>query len=299
MRIAIASGKGGTGKTTLATNLAFIAARNGRSIAYIDCDVEEPNGHLFLRPQITEERPIGKMVPCVDLAACIFCDECEEICQFSAIVCLAEKVQVYPELCHACGGCGLVCPTGAITENFRETGKLGVGRADGIRFVQGLLKVGEPLSPPLVAAVKAAVPESELEIIDAPPGTSCPVIESIRGSDYVVLVTEPTPFGLSDLALAVEMVKTLRLPFGVVINRSDSGTEEVANYCDEKKITVLSKIPDDRKIAEAYSRGSLICEALPEYRLLFTQILTQVTANAEANLEKDHESSQTEKGTSE
>jgi len=282
VRIAIASGKGGTGKTTLATNLAFIAAQNGRTITYIDCDVEEPNGHLFLKPRIREKRPIGKQVPCVDMKKCILCDECEKICQFNAIVCLGEEVRVYPELCHACGGCGLVCPTAAITETFRETGQLEVGQADGVQFVHGLLNVGEPLSPPLVSAVKSAIPESDLEIIDAPPGTSCPVIESILGSDYVVLVTEPTPFGLNDLTLAVEMVEALRFPFGVVVNRAGIGNDDVFAYCREKKIRILAEIPDDRRIAEAYSCGDLICDVLPEYRFLFARLLAELTEKGPA-----------------
>jgi MinD superfamily P-loop ATPase len=277
MRIAVASGKGGTGKSTLATNLAFIGAQNGRTIAYVDCDVEEPNGHIFLRPEICYERPIGKKIPVVDISKCIFCDRCEKICQFNAIACFAKEILIYPELCHACGGCQLVCPTAAISEKFLETGKLEVGRADGMRFVQGVLNVGEPLSPPLVSAVKSAVPKSDLEIIDAPPGTSCPVIESIRGSDYVLLVTEPTPFGLHDLKLAIEMVKALKLPFGVVINRIGIGNDDVMAYCQEERIQVLAKIPDDRRIAEEYSNGHLFCEFLPEYRPLFESLLAQLS----------------------
>ena len=284
MRIAVASGKGGTGKTTLATNLAWVAAQNGQTIAYVDCDVEEPNGHLFLRPEISEERPIGKTIPCVDLAKCIFCDKCEEICQFNAIACFAKEVLIFPELCHACGGCQLVCPTAAISEKLRDTGKLQVGRADRVRFVHGVLNVGEPLSPPLVSAVKSAVPKSDLEIIDAPPGTSCPVIESIRGSDYVILVTEPTPFGLNDLTLAVEMVKALKLPFGVVINRAGVGVDNVLAYCQENRIEILAEIPDDRKIAEAYSSGNLICESLPEYRPLFESLLARIYLHGPTDL---------------
>jgi MinD superfamily P-loop ATPase len=288
MRVAIASGKGGTGKTTLATNLAFVGAEDGHTVAYVDCDVEEPNGHLFLRPEILENRPIGKNVPSVDMTKCVLCDECEEICQFNAIVCFAEEVRVYPELCHACGGCQLVCPTAAISEKLRVTGRLEVGQSDGIRFVHGVLKIGEPLSPPLITAVKSAVPESDLELIDAPPGTACPVIESIRGSDYVLLVTEPTPFGLNDLTLAVEMVKALKLPFGVVLNRVGVGNDDVLAYCREKRIQVLAEIPDDRRIAEAYSRGNLICESLPEYRPLFKSLLAQIALHDPAEHVRMH-----------
>ena len=219
MKIAVASGKGGTGKTTVATNLAYVASRNGQSVAYLDCDVEEPNGHIFLKPVITNSKPVGNLIPRVDAEKCTHCGKCGEICRFSAIVCLGEKVLVFPELCHACGGCMLVCPVEAITEVPREMGKLETGNAGPIRFVRGLLNIGEAMSLPVIKEVRAAVPKAELVIVDAPPGTSCPVIESVRGCDFVLLVTEPTPFGLNDLKLAVEMVRALGLPFGIVINK--------------------------------------------------------------------------------
>jgi MinD superfamily P-loop ATPase len=192
-------------------------------------------------------------------------------------VCLGQKVLVYPELCHACGGCSLVCPTDAIMEVSREIGVLEVGHAGSVYFVQGLLNVGEATSPPVIRAVKAAAPETELVLVDAPPGTSCPVIESIRDSDYVLLVTEPTPFGLNDLKLAVEMVRVLELPFGVVINRAGLGDDEVLHYCHENGIRILAEIQDDRRIAEAYSRGEIICQTLPEYRSLFEGLLKGIT----------------------
>ena len=174
MKIAVASGKGGTGKTTVATNLAVMASRNGRSVAYLDCDVEEPNGHIFLKPQITDSKPIGNLIPKVDEIECIHCGKCGEICQYSAIVCIGEKVLVYPELCHACGGCMLVCPVDAISEISRETGKLRTGEAGPVRFVEGLLNIGEAMSPPLIQEVKTAAPDADMIIFDAPPGTSCP-----------------------------------------------------------------------------------------------------------------------------
>ncbi len=277
MRIAIASGKGGTGKTTVATNIAYVASRNGQSVAYLDCDVEEPNGHLFLKPEISRRTSVGNLIPEVDEEKCTHCDQCGEICQYSAIVCLGQKVLVYPELCHACGGCSLVCPTDAITEVPREIGVLEVGHAGRIHFVHGLLNIGEAMSPPVIRAVKAAAPEADLVLVDAPPGTSCPVIESVRDSDYVVLVTEPTPFGLNDLKLAVEMVRVLELRFGVVINRADVGDDEVLRYCHQDGIKILAEIRDDRGIAEAYSRGEMVCEALPEYKPLFEGLLKEVT----------------------
>lgn len=290
MKIAVASGKGGTGKTTIATNLAWIAARNGRSVAYIDCDVEEPNGHLFLKPHIEVTRSIGQLHPVVDDQKCVHCGLCGEICQYSAIVCVGQKVLVYPELCHACGGCTLVCRPGAITEVLRETGKVEAGMAGPVHFIHGVLNIGEAMSTPLIRQVKAESANEKLRIIDCPPGTSCPVIESVRGADIVLLVTEPTPFGLNDLTLAVEMVKAMKLPFAVVLNRSGVGDRKVQAYCRAKDIEILAEIPDDRRVAEAYSKGMLACEAVPEFRrrleeLLFRLCVSQRTAFPNAALE--------------
>ncbi len=283
MRIAVASGKGGTGKTTVATNLAVAASRNGQSVAYLDCDVEEPNGHIFLKPKITDERLIGTPIPRVDESKCTLCGLCEQICQYSAIVCIGEKVLVYPELCHACGGCELVCPADAISEVPREMGKLETGLSEKIRFVHGMLNVGEVMSPPLIKEVKSAAPDVDVTIIDAPPGTSCPVIESVEDADFVLLVTEPTPFGLNDLKLAIEMVRALKIDFGVVINRAGLGDMETYNYCRAEGLEILAEIPDDRKIAEAYSNGDMICDALPEYLPLFEKILEHASREPTAN----------------
>jgi MinD superfamily P-loop ATPase len=276
MQIAIASGKGGTGKTTVATNLARVASSNGQSVAYLDCDVEEPNGHIFLKPEITERKPVQKPLPQVDTKACTLCGKCGEICRYSAIVCVAERVLVYPELCHGCGGCSLVCPQNAIREVAGEIGVLETGRAGTIQFARGLLHVGQPMSPPLVKAVKSTAFRADLTIVDAPPGTSCPVIEAVRGADLVVLVTEPTPFGFHDLKLAVEMVKALKLPFGVVINRANLDGEETRSYCAGRRIPILLEIPDDRKLAEAYSRGVMASEAWSEYEWMFAALLKSV-----------------------
>ena len=277
MQIAIASGKGGTGKTTVATNLAHVASRNGQSVAYLDCDVEEPNGHIFLKPRITDRRPVGSLIPQVDAEKCTLCGECGEICRFSAIVHVGEKVLVYPELCHGCGGCSLVCPADAIAEVSREIGVLETGQAGAVRFAQGVLNVGEAMSPPLIRAVKSTAFKTDLTIVDAPPGTSCPVIEAVREADFVILVTEPTPFGFHDLKLAVEMVHVLKLPLGVVINRAGFKGTDIRSYCTARQIPILQEIPDDRKLAEAYSRGVMASEALPEYEAMFTGFLKTVT----------------------
>lgn len=276
MRLAVASGKGGTGKTTVATNLAWIAASGGRSVAYVDCDVEEPNGHLFLKPHITSTRTIGQLHPKVDDEKCTHCGLCGDICQYSAIVCVAQKVLVYPELCHACGGCTLVCSPGAITETLRETGKLEAGSSGPISFVQGVLNVGEAMSAPLIRQVKQEAIQEGLRIIDCPPGTSCPVIESVKHADLVLLVTEPTPFGLNDLKLAVEMIRALHLPFAVVVNRAGVGDQQTQEYCRREAIEILAEIPDDRRVAEAYSAGRLACEAVPEFRLGLEELLARL-----------------------
>jgi len=284
MRIVVSSGKGGTGKTTVATNLAVTASRVGRSIGYLDCDVEEPNGALFLKPQVTETRPVNVSIPKVDIEKCNGCGQCGKICQYSAIIAMNKEVLVFPELCHACAGCWLVCPTGAITESHRQTGQLELGLAGNIHCVEGRLNIGETMSPPVIAAVKDAAPEVDFLVIDSPPGTSCPVIESVRGSDFVLLVTEPTPFGLNDLKLAVEMVRALKQPFAVVINRADVGDGQTKWYCELQRIDVLAEIPDDRQLAEAYSRGEMACDAIPWYRDLYGDLLSklekEVTAHA-------------------
>ncbi len=279
MKIAVASGKGGTGKTTVATNLAQVASRDNRyKVGYLDCDVEEPNGAIFLKPQINRKRLVNVSIPRVDPDQCDGCGMCGRICQYSAIVVIKKKVLVFPELCHGCGGCWLVCPTGAIRESRRRVGRVEIGQADKISFVQGVLKIGEVMSPPVIRAAREMSPEVDLLFIDAPPGTSCPVIESIRDTDFVLLVTEPTPFGLYDLKLSVERTRALHLPLGVVINRSGGDDRETRAYCGNMGIDILAAIPDDRRIAEAYSRGRMIWEAIPEYQGEFASLLKEIIA---------------------
>jgi MinD superfamily P-loop ATPase len=277
IRIAIASGKGGTGKTTVSTNLALAATRRGLRVAYIDCDVEEPNGQLFLKPLITSSKAIGRSHPSVDETKCAHCGLCGEICQFSAIVSIGEKVLVYPDLCHACGGCILVCRSGAITEVVEQTGTVETGTAGAIRFVQGTLRIGEAMSTPLIRQVKGTLGNEDLAILDCPPGTSCPVIESVRGADLVLLVTEPTPFGLNDLRLAVEMVDALHLPQAVVINRAGIGDRKTHEFCHRRGIPIWAEIPDDRRVAESYSRGELVYDAVPEFHVAIEQVLDKLS----------------------
>lgn len=281
MKIAIASGKGGTGKTTVATNLAWLASQNGLATVYLDCDTEAPNGHLFLRPVIEEQREVVRMIPQVDVTRCTCCGQCGEICQFSAIVCLVQKVLIFPELCHSCGGCQLVCATHAISETPRVVGVVETGCCGPLRFVQGRLNVGEASSPPVIRAVKQAAPPADLVIYDAPPGTACPMIETVRGSDYVLLVTEPTPFGLHDLRLAVEVVQSMKKNCGVVINRALSGVRETRQFCQQTRIPILGEIPDIMAIAEAYSEGKLAIEAVPGMRRTFAKLLLELTTTVQ------------------
>ena len=277
MMVAVASGKGGTGKTTVATSLALAASGDGRAVRLLDCDVEEPNCNIFMRAEIDSRETAGVPVPEVDEARCTACGRCGEICRYSAIVSLKTEPLVFPELCHGCGGCAAVCEAGAITEVDREVGVVEKGVAGRIEFGQGVLRVGEAMSPPLIRAVKGAFgdvgDDGRITIVDAPPGTSCPVIEAVKGADLVVLVTEPTPFGLNDLGLAVEMTRVLELPSAVVINRSDIGDGRVTEYCAAEGIDILLEIPDDRRIAVAYSRGRAIFEELDEYRPAFRRLL--------------------------
>jgi MinD superfamily P-loop ATPase len=278
--IAVASGKGGTGKTTVAVNLAVVAASQDRKVQLLDCDVEAPNAHLFLRPKIVRSEGVSVPVPRVKEDLCDSCGECGRICRFSAIVSLKTKPLVFPELCHGCGGCSHICPQKAIVEFSREVGKVEEGRAGNLLFTGGRLRVGEAMSPPLIRAVKRFRREESWAIIDAPPGNSCPVIEAVRHSRFVLLVTEPTPFGLNDLAIAVETMRALSLPFGVVINRTAPGRNNVHDFCEEEEIRILAEIPDDRRVAEAYSRGELAAEAFPAYRWIFNNLLDEVENEA-------------------
>ncbi|RKY09519.1 MAG: (4Fe-4S)-binding protein [Planctomycetota bacterium] len=273
MQIAIASGKGGTGKTTIATNLACTIASLGHKVQYLDCDVEEPNGHIFLKPDIEQMQAVTVDVPQVDLSKCTGCGKCGEICQYSAIVHLKDNnVLTFEQLCHSCGGCLRVCPADAIKARPLIIGEIESGKAGSIDFVHGRLRIGYVRTVSLIRRVKQSIQQDSLAIIDVPPGTSCPVVEAVKGADFVLLVTEPTPFGLNDLKLAVDLVQEMKLPFAVAINRHGIGNDEVEKYCRTENIEIALKLPDDRRIAEAYSTGQMIVDVLHEYRVRFYEL---------------------------
>jgi MinD superfamily P-loop ATPase len=269
MIISIASGKGGTGKTTVAVNLAFAL---GKGVQLLDCDVEEPNAHLFVKPSIDHTETAYTPVPEIDESKCTYCRKCADICRFKAIAVAGKVILVFAELCHSCGGCWTVCPENAIAETRRELGIIERGSRKGVQFIHGRLRVGEAMSPPLINKVREHIKPDLINIIDAPPGTSCPVIAAIKNADFVLMVTEPTPFGLHDLKLGVEAVRLLGMPCGLVINRSDIGTHDVRNYAEKEKLPILMEIPFDRGIAEVYSRGDLIIDQLPEWKPRFRDL---------------------------
>ncbi len=273
MIISVASGKGGTGKTTVAVNMALAM---GDQVELLDCDVEEPNAHLFLNPDIISTSLVTTPVPEVDQEKCTGCKQCADICRFSAITVVGKKVLVFPELCHSCGGCMVVCPEKAITEKGRELGTVSIGSTNGLVFKEGRLRIGEAMSPPLIKQVRQRADPKKPTIIDAPPGTSCPVIAAMHGADFILMVTEPTPFGLHDLILAVEAVKLLGIPSGLVINRADIGDRKVHEYAAGCDLPILMEIPFDRKIAEAYSKGKTLVEDDPVWRERFQTLFKQI-----------------------
>jgi MinD superfamily P-loop ATPase len=269
MIIAVASGKGGTGKTLVATSLALSSKE---PIQFLDCDVEEPNAHIFLKPEIKERKKVYLPRPIVEDSKCVGCGKCGEICQYNAIAVVKKKVLIFYELCHSCGACSLVCPEEAIFEVDSEKGVLEGGYSGDIEFWQGTLTVGEAAPTPLIKALKRKIDNKKTVIIDSSPGTSCPMVEAVKDSDFVILVTEPTPFGLNDLTLAVEVVKKSKLPFAVIINRSNIGDNKVEQYCEENKISILMRIPFDREIAVLYSKGIPITQGKKEYVKKFRDV---------------------------
>jgi len=271
--ISIASGKGGTGKTTIATNLALSLGE----AQLIDCDVEEPNANIFLKADITKSVNVTVEVPKIDKEKCNYCGKCSEFCAYNALAVVPSDVLVFPELCHSCGGCELVCPQDAISWSKRVIGKIEHGVVDGFDFYHGLLNIGESMTIPVLKALKKKVDTNKNVILDAPPGTSCPMIETLNGSDYCILVTEPTPFGLHDLKLAVDVVRHLNIPFGVIINRDGVGDKKAELYCQREKIPVLMKIPHSKEIAQLYSKGIPFVRELSIWRKEFVKLFKKIT----------------------
>ena len=275
MRITVASGKGGTGKTTVAVNLA-LSLSDRQPISFVDCDVEEPNAHIFLNPKIVDRQPVEKLLPRVDAQLCTRCGACSKACQFGAIAVLGETVLVYDELCHGCGLCSMVCPEDAIREIPHELGVVESGTARGFSFAQGILNVGEAMATPIIHQLKRRIDTSGTVILDAPPGTGCPTIAAVSGSDLALLVTEPTPFGLHDLKAAVGVARALEVPAAVVINRDGIGDDRVEQYCHAEEIPILLKIPFDRAIASQYAVGEPIVDGNPSWRQRFGELYGQI-----------------------
>jgi MinD superfamily P-loop ATPase len=275
MIISVASGKGGTGKTLVATSLA-LSLKDREMVQLLDCDVEEPNDHLFLKPAITRREAVSILVPRVNEDKCTYCGKCAEVCAYHAIAVFSKNILVFPQLCHGCGACSYLCPEKAITEEPKEIGVVESGHTDGVDFIHGKLSIGESMPTPVIRMVKERANHDGTVIIDVSPGTSCPVIQSIKGSDLCLLVTEPTPFGLNDLALAVETVRMLHIPCAVVINRAGFGDAKVEEYCLKENIPILLNIPLDPEIARLYSRGVTLAEGMPQWKESFLELFDRI-----------------------
>ena len=273
MRVVVASGKGGTGKTTVALNLAL----SGTDVRLLDCDVEEPDGHLFFG---TEGELVGDVtlpVARVDESRCTFCGECARACQFNAIAVLPGHVMVFDQLCHGCGACEVVCPEDAVFEEPRRIGELRRGSGGSVDLMWGVLDVGEPMATPIIRKLKDVAGADGFQVLDAPPGTACPVVETIRGADYCVLVTEPTPFGRYDLSLAVELLEELQVPCGIIVNRDRDDAAALDSYLREKGLEVLMRIPDSLEIARLYARGIPFTDEMPQWRHEFRRLFENLS----------------------
>lgn len=279
MKIAIASGKGGTGKTTIATAFAQALSRAKYSVSLLDCDVEGPNAHIFIQPDLDQFEDVNMLIPSVDPETCTGCGQCAEVCQFHAIVVIGGQTLVFPEMCHGCGSCTLICPEEAITEIPKRLGILEGGLSqEGIRFGHGILNIGEPMAVPVISKLKKwqELMDEEVVLIDSPPGASCPVVESLRGADYIILVTEPTPFGLHDLRQAYKVTQVLGIPAGVIINRDGIGNTGVEQYCEEEGLQIFMQIPLEREIGQGIAQGKSLLEIKPEYENRFLQLYLQI-----------------------
>ncbi len=274
MIISVASGKGGTGKTTIATNLA---ASLEQGVQLLDCDVEAPNAHLFLPPAIEKKETVNLPVPDIDFEKCTFCKKCMDICRFGAIAILKNSGLIFDTLCHSCGGCFEVCPENAIYEKERSVGEIEQGWAGHISFVHGRLNIGQVMVPPIIKKIKALADPDRVKIIDAPPGTSCPVVAAVNQTDFILLVTEPTPFGLYDLKLAVETARLLDIPHGLIINRADLGNDDIRSYADKEDLPILMEIPFEKRIAQAYANGQLIADVFPWIREKFQALFRDIS----------------------
>lgn len=271
MKIAVLSGKGGTGKTTVSSSLAFIS-----KMLLIDTDIEEPNSHIFLKGNIEDIKSVYTRFPEVNMEKCNLCGECGNFCKFNAIIPAKKRVIVFGEACHDCGGCEIVCKNGAISWEKREIGKIYTGKT---RFNSinkyGELNIGEMSGVKIIKEIYKNTEEKDF-LIDCPPGTACTTVSAVEVADFAIIVVEPSPFGLSDMKLVVQLLRDMKIPFGVVINKFDEDENIVKKYCDDEKIEIIGTIPFDRKIAETYSKGEIIAEALPEYRENFETILKRV-----------------------
>jgi MinD superfamily P-loop ATPase len=272
--VSVASGKGGTGKTSVAVNMALSVG----NVQFLDCDVEEPNAHLLLHPKLRRKEPVASLVPFVNEKLCDHCGECSKFCQYNALFTSPEKVLVFPELCHSCGGCAMVCPKKAISWKKNRIGFLKFGLVGDLALVYGELEVGKPMAVPVIKAVKKQMKKGKNVILDSPPGASCSFVETVKGSDFCVLVTEPTPFGLHDLKIAVQVLRSMAVPFGVVINRAGLGNRKVYDYCREEGIRVLMEIPYQRRIAALYSRGIPFSIEMPEWTGRFHMLYDEIKA---------------------
>lgn len=273
MRLVVASGKGGTGKTTVAVNLAL----SGPGALLLDCDVEEPDGHLFVGTEGELVEDVTLPVARVDKSRCTLCGDCARACQYNAIAVLPEHVMVFDQLCHGCGACSIVCPEDAIFEEARRIGELRRGNGGSVDMMWGVLDVGEAMATPVIRRLKEVAGDDGFQVLDAPPGTACPVVETIRGADYCVLVTEPTPFGRYDLSLAVELLEELQVPCGIIVNRDRDDGGALDSYLREQGLEVLMRIPDSLDIARLYAQGIPFTEVMPRWRQRFRQLFENLS----------------------